>query len=72
MKKVDVIQEWVWYCPECKSRNCTEPEVAELSAYEKQELWEDHGLMNCQTGDFILPPPFVTCCECNETFETIG
>jgi hypothetical protein len=71
MDSVNVEHEFVWYCPKCKARNIADTVVAELSPYEKQELWEDHGL-KCSTGDFMSVEPFVTCAECEETFETRG
>ena len=69
-RKASIKQEWAWYCPSCKARNCTEPVVAELSPYEQIEIKREHGFSDLATGDFFTVPTVVTCCECHEDFDT--
>lgn len=70
MKRVQVVDELVWYCPDCGWRSLVELVIAELTQDERQEMAEDFGV-ECDTGDFYVQPPYVVCDQCGEMFETI-
>lgn len=68
--KVELLHAFLWTCPECGRDKFERSIVAELSAEEREELLQDHGLDVRQEGVFCTAPKFVTCPDCQISFET--
>lgn len=63
---------FAWTCPECGERHLMEGVIAELNAYERIEMAEDHGIDSEQTGEWITAPATVTCEECDSYYRVEG
>jgi hypothetical protein len=66
---VELRPAYVWDCEECGRENFHRGLVPELSAEERYELLESHGLDAWEAGAFVAMPERVICSYCGSTFQ---
>jgi len=64
--KVELHPAFVWDCDSCGRENFARGIVAELSAEEREEVCDEHGI----DGEMIRQPTKVVCKSCGAKFET--
>lgn len=70
MKKVELLPAFLWLCDNCGTDQFERAIVCEFSKEELQELKEEWGIKESDTGHFLEGPKTVTCEFCQEEFET--
>lgn len=70
MNKVELLPAFIWCCDSCGTDQFERAIVCEFSKEELDELKEEWGIEEYDTGHFLEGPREVTCNFCKETFET--
>ncbi len=68
---VELRPAFSWDCPSCDQENFARAIVAEFAPEDIKELKEEFGFNSWDQGDFLMQPKKVTCCNCQESFESV-
>lgn len=69
-KSVELLDAFMWLCPECGKKNFAQAVTIEMSDKDKKEIFSLEPWEDTPPGDFLSMPNVVSCVGCKEKFST--
>lgn len=70
-RTIELHPAFVWDCDDCGRENFVRSIVGEFDAETMQEMRDDHGITEYESGEWHTAPSSVKCQHCESVFSTL-